>query len=112
MPEKRVSRRKFGAALAATATLPANLAAQRDSPSAAGSPSEQESELTPELMAEMETRYAETVRRFGDRLSEEQRERIRRVLTRNERMLASIRDFPLGNGDTPATVLKLRDERK
>jgi hypothetical protein len=30
-----------------------------------------------------------------------------RILMQNQRMLAQIRDFTVGNGDTPATTLKL-----
>ena len=62
-------------------------------------------------MQEVEAWFSETVRRYGDRLSDEQRSRIRRVLIQNQRMLAPIRDFPIGNADTPATTLKLRSYR-
>jgi hypothetical protein len=61
-------------------------------------------------MQEVEAWFNETVGRYGDRLSDEQRSRIRRVLIQNQRMLAPIRNFPLDNGDTPATSLKLRIE--
>ena len=59
-------------------------------------------------MQEVEAWFNETVRRYGDRLSDEQRSRIRRVLIQTQRMLSPIRDFPIVNGDTPATTLKLR----
>ncbi|MBV9304181.1 MAG: hypothetical protein JOY62_13295 [Acidobacteriaceae bacterium] len=62
-------------------------------------------------MQEVDARFNETLRRYGDRLSEEQRNRIRRVLADNQSMLAAIRDFPLDNGDAPATALKLRIEK-
>ena len=55
----------------------------------------------------MEARYNNAVRQYGDRLSEEQRQRIRRILAANQRMMSHIREFPLDNGDTPATDLKL-----
>jgi hypothetical protein len=32
---------------------------------------------------------------------------LRRILTYNERMLASVRSFPLENGDPPASVLRV-----
>jgi hypothetical protein len=57
--------------------------------------------------AEVEARYTEAMRKYGARLSEEQKQRIRGILTTNERMMSRIREFPLDNGDTPATVLKL-----
>jgi hypothetical protein len=59
-------------------------------------------------MQEVEAWFKETVRRYGDRLSDQQRSRIRRILVQNQRMLAPVRDFPVDNGDGPATTLKLR----
>jgi hypothetical protein len=63
--------------------------------------------LTPEQSQEVEDRLDNIVRKYGNRLSGEQRQHLRRILTYNERMLASIRTFPLQNGDPPASVLKL-----
>jgi hypothetical protein len=57
--------------------------------------------------AEVEARYNEVIRKYGSRLSDDQKQRIRGILTANERMMSHIREFPLDNGDTPATVLKL-----
>jgi hypothetical protein len=47
------------------------------------------------------------LRKYGARLSDEQKQRIHSILTTNEAMMSRIRQFPLDNGDTPATVLKL-----
>jgi hypothetical protein len=63
--------------------------------------------LTPEQKQEVEGRLANIVRKYGDRLSEEQRQHLRHILSYNETMLAPIRAFPLKNSDSPATVLKL-----
>jgi hypothetical protein len=63
--------------------------------------------LTPEQKQEVEARLTNIVRKYGDRLSEEQRQHLRRILSYNETMLAPIRTFPLKNSDAPATVLKL-----
>jgi hypothetical protein len=63
--------------------------------------------LTPEQSQEVEERLANIVRKYGNRLTGEQRQHLRRILTYNERMLASIRTFSLQNGDPPASVLKL-----
>ena len=54
----------------------------------------------------MDAKLANAIRQFGDRLSDEQRQRLRRILSYNEKMLASIRAFRLENSDPPATVLK------
>jgi hypothetical protein len=60
---------------------------------------------TPEQTTEVEAKLANVVRKYGSRLSDEQRGHLRRILSYNEKMLASIRAFPLQNGDPPASVL-------
>jgi hypothetical protein len=97
-----ISRRKFGGAALLGAALPAVSAAPQQ-PAGAG--------LSAAESAEVEARYNNTIREYGDRLSEEQRQHIRRILTANERMMSHIRAFPLDNGDTPATVLKLEGSK-
>jgi hypothetical protein len=95
---KSISRRRFGVRAAlAGALLPASAQAQGRGGAA----------LSDTENSEVEERYAEVMRRYGSRLTDEQKQRIRTILTTNERMMKSIRDFPLDNGDTPATVLKL-----
>jgi hypothetical protein len=96
--KRTFSRRKFGAATILGASLPAISAAPQQQADAGLSAAEN---------AEVEARYNNAIRQYGDRLSDEQRQRIRRILTTNERMMSHIREFPLDNGDTPATVLKL-----
>src|SRR5262249_42555436 len=64
-------------------------------------------DLTPEQTQEVEAKLANIVRKWGSRLSDDQRKHLRRVLTYNERMLASVRSFPLENGDPPASVLRV-----
>jgi hypothetical protein len=97
-----ISRRKFGSAALLGAALPAIASAP---PQQAGEP------LSSADEADVEARYNNAIRQYGDRLSEEQRQRIRRILTANERMMSHIREFPLDNGDTPATVLKLEGSK-
>jgi len=71
--------------------------------------SEQETgvKLTPEQGRDVEAKLADIIRKYGERLSEEQRKHLRRILAYNETMLAPIRSFTLQNGDPPVTVLKL-----
>ena len=101
-----VTRRQFGkqAALAslsaALAVTPA--AAQTDAPP----PSEKETNAS----GDIEARYQQVIRRYGDRLSEEQRKRVRKILAYNEKLLAPIRSFPLDNGQPAATVLKFYED--
>jgi hypothetical protein len=93
-----ISRRKFGRAALLGAALPAVSAPPQQQTGAGLSDAEN---------AQVEARYNNAIRQYGDRLSEEQRQRIRRILATNERMMSHIREFPLDNSDTPATVLKL-----
>src|SRR5262245_51504483 len=105
--DSRISRRRFGqqAALAASAILsPVSVAVSaHDSPAPVAS----DSTLTISQSAEVEAKLANIVRKYGDRLTMEQRSHLRRILVYNERMLASVRAFPLQNGDSPASVLKV-----
>ena len=114
----RISRREFGldAAVAAALSLsvsPTSLLAapsDRDTISPTIAVGEQESaapNLTPEQSRDVEAKLANIIRKYGERLSEEQRKHLRKILAYNETMLAPIRTFTLQNGDAPVTVLKL-----
>jgi hypothetical protein len=103
----RISRRLFGrrAAFAAALSLsPAELLAASDHSHREGQTT---SDLTPEQSQEVEAKLANIIRKWGSRLSEDQRKHLRRILSYNERMLASVRSFPLENGDPPASVLRV-----
>jgi hypothetical protein len=111
--KSRFSRRGFGkSAVAAALTTIArpSSGAPIEDPLVSSNEQSNQPDLTPAQMQEVEAWFNETVGRYGDRLSNEQRSGIRRVLTQNQRMLAKIRDFTVDNGDTPATTLKLRVE--
>jgi hypothetical protein len=103
----RISRRRFGhhAALAAALSLsPAELFAALHH---SRRQSHESFELTPEQTQDVDAKLANIVRKYGSRLSDEQRRHLRRILSYNERMLASVRAFSLQNGDAPASVLKI-----
>jgi hypothetical protein len=116
----RISRREFGrdAAVAATATAalvvsPSGLLTgrrDRDNISLTIAAGEQETaaaKLTPEQSRDVEAKLANIIRKYGERLSEEQRKHLRKILAYNETMLAPVRAFALQNGDPPVTVLRL-----
>jgi hypothetical protein len=114
----RISRREFGldAALAAALSLSVSpssvLAARHDrdtipSTVAAGEQETTTPKLTPEQSRDVDAKLANVIRKYGERLSEEQRKHLRKILAYNETMLAPIRAFALQNGDAPVTVLKL-----
>jgi hypothetical protein len=103
----RISRREFSqhAAIAAAAVLsptPA-LAVAHELNGQAADPHG----LSPHQVEDVEAKLANIVRKYGDRLTQEQRQHLRRILRYNERMLAGVRAFPLKNGDSPASVLKV-----
>ncbi len=116
----RISRREFGldAAAAAAGALalsvsPTSLRAARHdrdtipSTVAAGEQETTTPKLTPEQSRDVDAKLANVIRKYGERLSEEQRKHLRKILAYNETMLAPIRTFTLQNGDAPVTVLKL-----
>lgn len=110
MGKRRLSRRGFGTravAAALGAIAQPGSGAPLDGPLVSSDTQKEQSDLTPAQMQEVEARFNETTRRYGDRLSDEQRSRIRRALIENQRMLSPICDFAVQNGDTPATTLKL-----
>ena len=55
----------------------------------------------------MDAKFSDVVRKYGDRLSDEQKTRVRGVLANHQRMLARVRVFPIDNSDAPATGLRL-----
>jgi beta-mannanase len=57
--------------------------------------------------AEIDARVSEVFRRYGDRLSAEQKTEVRRLVGELQKALDKLRAYPLGNGDQPATVLRV-----
>jgi len=108
-----ISRRDFSAGLASVLAVslgPGHLVEAQESaakaaPSGATLPPALEQGLSPNEQAEVESRYRNVIRRWGDRLSSEQRERVHRVLVVNSRMMQPMSAFRLQNGDPPAEVL-------
>lgn len=113
---RAISRRHFGrnAAFAAAASIstPALLAVT----SAIAAPAqEQKNEplkgLTPQQTADVDAKLANILRKYGDRFSDEQKKRLRRILAQHQRLLAPVREFAVQNGDPPATVLRVSFDR-
>jgi hypothetical protein len=93
----RFSRRGLGSRIAAAALLPAVA-----SPQGRG-----QVPMPPADQAEIDAQFANVLRKWGDRLSDEQKVRVRAAMVRHHRMLMRIRAFPIENGDAPATGLRL-----
>ena len=115
-----ISRRVFSIRLAGIAGIAAagdsahlleaqESAAKSSATPATSSPASMEG-LSPAEQAEVESRYQNMIRQWGDRLSSEQRERVRRVLIKNARMMQTMRVFQFENGDPPAEVLRVTDD--
>ncbi|MGE5204611.1 MAG: twin-arginine translocation signal domain-containing protein [Chlamydiota bacterium] len=105
-PSPALTRRQFGKQ-AACAGLATALAA---TPVLGQAEAPQTSQKQTAAGENGESRYLEIIRRYGERLSEEQRRRLRKILAYNEKLLAPIRAFPLENGQPAATVLKFYDD--
>jgi hypothetical protein len=103
-----ITRRSFavGAAVAATATmLPGRAASQTSS-----SDSDAMNRLSPGARAEVQSKVNEIFRKYGSRLSDEQKADIRKVMAETQEGLEKMRSFALTNGDQPATVLEIYRE--
>jgi hypothetical protein len=95
-----VSRRRFGRRAALVAVAGTFSSSLLDSQEAAHT-------LPAADQAAMDAKYANVIRKYGDRLSPVQRVRARETLVSHQQMLKRIRDFALENGDAPATGLRL-----
>ena len=110
----QISRREFarrtalGAAVAAAASseliLPGAVAALPPAAQLAA-PSAEEPKLSPEGRADGEEKISAIFRKYGARLSEEQKADVRRMVMEGQEPLEQLRAFPLENSDEPATVL-------
>ncbi|MFZ0039114.1 MAG: hypothetical protein WAK91_16945 [Candidatus Acidiferrales bacterium] len=68
--------------------------------------------LSAEDKAQVDARVSAILRKYGDRLSPEQKDEIRRLSTELQKPLIRLRAYPLGNSNQPATVLKLVSDAK
>jgi hypothetical protein len=100
-----VSRRGLGRRAAVSAAALA-LGFSLDTP-AAPQQNQGQPPLSSADQAEVDAKFANVVRKYGDRLSDDQKTRVRGVLGRHQRMLARVRAFPIENSDPPATGLRL-----
>jgi len=114
MSKFSITRRGFakGAAVAATAALlhPAEILAQSAATPAmplAQKAQDSLAKLPPASRAEVEAKFSEIVRRYGDRLSADQKADILRIMAESQPGLDKLREFLLHNDDQPATVFQI-----
>jgi uncharacterized protein YaaN involved in tellurite resistance len=96
----KLTRRDFarGVTLAAmTSVVPLTHAAASDA-------TQQNSAQAAQLSPEFEAQFQAIIRRYGARLSEEQRADIRRLLDQAQKTSEALRSFQLENSDEPATI--------
>jgi hypothetical protein len=99
MPSASISRRGLLAAAASGLAAPALDGQEADGPAPLPAPDE----------AAVNAKHANVVRKYGDRLSEQQKVRAREIIVSHQRMLMRVRDLALENSDAPATGLRLVD---
>ena len=113
-PTCPITRRSFavGAAAAATAALLPGSEAFAQSTTPAQSQADAMAKLSPDARAEVEMKASEIFRKYGSRLTEEQKADIRKVMADAQEGLEKMRSFALANGDQPASVFKFTDGEK
>ena len=113
----KLSRRQFarGATLAAlAATVPVVLdAQQKEAPTAAAPPKPatpaaggHEPQLSSAARAEAEANIQNLLRKYGDRLNDQQKAEVRKSILQGQESLEKLRAFPLDNADEPATIFR------
>ena len=124
MPKFSMGRRRFAlgaAAAATTALLPGNILSGDLLAETAQGPEKSMEEKTRAAMAklsasaqaEVEMKVASIFRKYGDRLSDEQKADIRRIMAESQEGLEKMRAFKLENGDQPADAFRaFRSEEK
>ena len=113
----KLSRREFAQGMAVTAIavgLPPHLRAQQPEASTAPAPpkpavpvsSQKQPQLSPAARAEAEAKIQNLLRKYGDRLNQEQKAEIRKSLLQGQESLEKLRAFPLENWDEPAAIFR------
>jgi len=116
-----LNRRQFALAAAAAATTaivnPSEALEQAQSAASVAPQSDLEhkyrvamAKLSPAAQAEVQAKIASIFRKYGDRLSDEQKADIRRAMAETQEGLEKMRAFALENSDQPATVFKLHQQ--
>jgi hypothetical protein len=113
MPKFLLGRRQFAlsaAAAAATALVrPGDLLAQTATstvPSLNEKARAAMAKLTASAQAEVEMKVASIFRKYGDRLSDEQKADIHRIMAESQKGLEEMRAFKLDNGDQPSDAFR------
>ena len=107
--------RKAALAAAGAAIAPAALRAAPGIPGEFANVEGQAPPSTPlsaEDQYQVDARVSAILRKYGERLSPEQKDEIRRLSTELQKPMIRLRAYPLVNSSQPATVLKLVADAK
>ena len=113
-----ISRREFNRIVTLGGTgalLPASAAAEMekaatDPEGSAEMPAEEEG-LSAAEQSEVKAKYEAVLRKWGTRLSDDERKRVRQVIVSHQRLLQPVRAFVVENSDAPAPVLRFVTDR-
>lgn len=113
-PTAKISRRAFGRKAAGVAAISLSPTALLGHPpeSSGKSLGTRSGGPASDATSNVDAKRANIIRKYGDRLSEEQRQRLRRILVYDEKMMDGIRAVHLENGDPPASVLRISFDTK
>jgi len=70
-------------------------------------PADQKPKLSLAAQAETDEKVAAVLRRYGGKLSDQQKADVRRLLDDAQTQIEALRAYPLENSDEPATILHL-----
>jgi hypothetical protein len=106
---ERMNRRRFTKYVAGVlaASLPSGAYASQATTDFVADLGEKPNDLIQTEWEEVQSRYRNLLRVYGERLNAEQRHMLGSVLIGNERMLSSIRRFTTQNSDPAALTLRL-----
>ena len=79
----------------------------QDDKSATASADAAMAKLSPSARAEVEMKVNSILRKYGERLNDEQKTDIRKVMAETQSGLGKMRAFALENGDLPATIFRV-----
>jgi hypothetical protein len=110
-PPGNLSRRRFAQlamlGLAGGALMPAEILFAGEAADPHEPAAQETASLPPRAQAEVDAKLKAIFAEYGDRLSAEQKKRMKAIVSNHVQMLESVRSFPVHNPDAPATVLKL-----
>ena len=108
-PRSSLSRREFGQRVALVTGAGITASARASAAEALAQDDRALEKLSAEGRVRFESMWQNVLRKHGDRLTEDQKTRMRKIIANNVTMLETIYAVPVRNGDAPATTLRLTE---